>query len=398
MSYFTPYIGVGGLTIPTYAEILAELVQRKKEINEVDGGKLYLDSDSTDYQELSVFALMIYDSHQAVLLSYNNRSPVTAVGSGLDAVVKINGLARNSPSYSTAVVMVYGTPGTEIINGQASDTNGNLWNLPPSVVIPSGGQVASSVTADELGAIEASVGTITTIATPQYGWTSITNTAEATVGAPVETDSQLRERQNISTAFVATTPLESLMAAVWDIDGVTKAKGYENDTGSVDANGVPAHSICVVVQGGSTVDIAEAIYRKKTIGCGTYGSTTVTVSDYKDNPVDIDFDVATDIDIYGQITLTTTAKYTSSIGQKIVQAVVDYINALDIGEDVYLTKVVAAASLWGDSDNSTFVIDTVELGKTGDSPPYAASNIAIGFNEVAACANGSLANIVLVIT
>lgn len=396
MAYFTPYIGVGGLTIPTYAEILAELVQRKKDIY---GENIYLDADSTDYQELSVFALMIYDALQAVQLAYNNRSPVTAVGSGLDAVVKINGLARNSPSYSTAVCTVYGTVGTEIINGQASDTNGNLWNLPPSVVIPPGGQKEDvTVTAVEIGAIEALIGTITTIATPQYGWTSITNTTAASVGTAVETDSQLRERQDISTAYVATTPLESLMAAVWDVDGVTKAKGYENDTGSVDANGVPAHSICIVVQGGSTVDIAEAIYRKKTIGCGTYGSTTVTVSDYEGNPVDINFDVATDIDIYGQITLTTTAKYTAAIGQKIIQAVVDYIDGLDIGEDVYLTKVIAAASLWGDPDNATFVIDSVELGTDGDSPPYAASNIAIDFNEVAACANGSPANITLVIT
>jgi uncharacterized phage protein gp47/JayE len=61
--------------------------------------------------------------------------------------------------------------------------------------------VLVTATCANSGAVAALAGTITTINTPTRGWTSVTNPAAATVGAPAETDAELRIRQGQSVAL-----------------------------------------------------------------------------------------------------------------------------------------------------------------------------------------------------
>lgn len=382
MPYTAPSISVAGLTLPTYQDILDDLISKKKSIY---GDDIYLGADTTDYQELSVFALMIYDSFQAAQLAYNSRSPITAIGSGLDQVVKINGIARQSSSYSTVDLEILGVVGTTIVNGVAQDSSRHSWNLPASVTIPSGGSITVTATAADAGAIQALANTITRISTPKAGWLSVNNPAAAAPGNPVEQDSELRARQQVSTAIAAVSPMDTLMGSVFAVDGVSRAKGYDNDTGFADGNGIPAHSICVVVEGGDSQEIAEAIFLKKTLGTGTYGTTSVNVEDAGGNVIPINFYHVDQLEISVDIAITSKLGYTALTGDKIKEAIASAINALDIGEDVYLTKIIAAASLWGEAEADTFIIDSVEIGKPGDSPPTSASNVAIDFNEVAVC-------------
>ena len=89
--YFTPYIDETGLHIPTYNDIRDDMIDGAKTIF---GNDIYLENDSADYQLISIFAAKCYDTLQACAIAYNSRSPITAIGSGLDAVVKINGISR----------------------------------------------------------------------------------------------------------------------------------------------------------------------------------------------------------------------------------------------------------------------------------------------------------------
>lgn len=380
MAYIAPAVDVAGLHVPTYDDILDDLLESKRNIY---GSDIYLEEDSTDYQELSVLALKMYDVMMAVQLAYNNRSPLTAVGAGLDGVVKINGIARQGSTYSTVSVLLAGTVGAVITNGQVQDTAKQTWNLPASVTIPAGGLITVTATADVAGAVQALAGTVNKILTVQAGWTSVTNLAAATPGTAPETDSALRNRQSTSTEISATTPMSSVMSAVAAVSGVSRSRGYENDTASTDGNGVPAHSIAVVTEGGDSTDIAEAIALKKTMGTGTYGSLAVSVTDYAGYSMTINFSPATPVYIYVKITIDTKTGYTASIGTQIKEAVQDYINSIDIGEDVFRTKVVAAASLWGTAEAGTFTITAVELGQIGDSPTTSDHDVVIDFNELA---------------
>ncbi|MEA6759680.1 hypothetical protein ONK23_23475, partial [Salmonella enterica subsp. enterica serovar Muenster] len=129
------------------------------------------------------------------------------------------------------------------------------------------------------GAVAAPAGTITTINTPTRGWTSVTNPAAATVGAPAETDAELRIRQGQSVAIPSITPFEGVDGAIANIAGVTRHKLYENDTGKTDGNGLPPHSISAIVDGGDVTEIARTIRGNKGQGVRTWGKTSVTVPD-----------------------------------------------------------------------------------------------------------------------
>ena len=62
MSYFTPYVDGSGLHLPTYQDILADMIASMKKIY---GSDIYLGNDSADYQFLSILALKVADSYQA---------------------------------------------------------------------------------------------------------------------------------------------------------------------------------------------------------------------------------------------------------------------------------------------------------------------------------------------
>jgi len=84
--------------------------------------------------------------------------------------------------------------------------------------------------------------------------------------------------------------LQSLLAALLNINEVVSAFVYENVTGSVDADLIPGHSIWVIVEGGSDAEVAQAIYSKRNAGCGMKGDEEVSVTQIDGSPFLIKFD------------------------------------------------------------------------------------------------------------
>lgn len=373
-----PTIDANGITVPSYEEILTDLQTKYRGIY---GEDIYLGNDSQDGQFLGVLASAYNDCNAVTVSIYNSFSPATAQGNGLSSNVKINGLRRKIPSNSTADVLIVGQLGTTIVNGIVADTNNNQWLLPASVVIPVEGEITVTATAREKGAIAAAIDTITTIVTPVFGWQSVTNEAIATEGNPVEEDAELRVRQSTSTALPSLTVLEGTVGAVANIEGVTRYKGYENDSGTTDGDGIPAHSISIVVEGGDSTEIATAIAEKKTPGTRTYGTTSIVVLDRYGVTNTINFYRPTDVTIGVKVEITAVVGYTTAYADLIKQAVVDSINALGIGDDVIVTRLYVPANLPGQAAGSTFEITALEVKKNAGS--YGTSNIAIAFNEVA---------------
>lgn len=329
--------------MPTYQAILADNLQAFLNIY---GTNQYVAPDSAIYQLLSIISLKQADVNLALQLAYNQSSPQTAVGAGLDRQVKMNGLARSSFSFSSASLTVTGTSGTIISNGAAQDQSGNIWMLPPTVTIVGGSIVVIAICTTP-GAVTAERGAIDIINTPTAGWTGVTNAAPATAGEPVETDSKLRARQSISVALPSTTPIASTIAGVLAIPGVVRvAPGYptpggpgtsiENPTGAVDSWGNPPHSISIVADCSNTVAVAQAIYSKKTIGCFTNGTTTVPVVDSVTGVTEsISFFLPTTLSIVVYVRLTGYGSTPTSATLAAVQAAVsDYLNSLAIGETV----------------------------------------------------------------
>jgi uncharacterized phage protein gp47/JayE len=160
-------------------------------------------------------------------------------------------------------------------------------------------------------------------------------------------------------------------------------QAYENDTSTTDPNGIPSHSISLVVEGGDATEIADAIAAKKTPGAGTFGTTSETVTDAYGLPHPIHFFRPADVAITVGVAITALSGYTSGVGASIQNAVANYINALAIGQKVMLSRIYLPANLNGSSDGATYEITGLTLNGS-------VSDISIAFNEVATCAPGSV--------
>ena len=370
-----------GITAPSYDDTLTSLQTSWQQIY---GSDIYLGADTQDGQALAIFAQAIYDANQTAIAVYNQFSPATAQGAGLSALVKQNGLRRLIPTNSQVDLLIGGTVGTVINNGVAADTAGNQWALPASVTIPSTGSILVTATCLAQGQINAAAGAIATIASPTFGWSTVSNAYAATPGLPVETDAALRRRQQASTNLPALTVLASTVAAIDALPGVISCTPYENATAATDSNGLPGHSISMVVQGGDATAIATAIALKKTPGCATYGSTSVNVVDSVGITHPINFFIPTAERIMAAVTIHSLAGYTALTGTAIQQAIADYINAIGVGQPVMISRLYLPAQLNGGPLLAQFELISIAISINPASP--GSSDLTIPFNAVATCA------------
>lgn len=338
MAYFKPYIDLTGLHMPIYGDIRDQLIS---DAQNIFGQDIYVGIDSQEYQFIAVIAEKIYDSFQIATMVYNNRGPNGAIWNGLDSIVKINGIKRKAATYSTCTVTISGIAGTVITNGIVTDIGSIKWDLPSTVTISILGRVDVLATCEITGPIVSNPGDITEIFNPTYGWSGVYNSASGELGSDVEDDSLLRIRQSKSTAEPSSTMLEGTKGAIAQITKVTRSIVLENDTNIIDSNGLPPHSITAVVEGGSSTDIANAIFVHKGIGCLSNGTTIVNVTDSTGQVTAIGFDIPgyTDIDVV--VNIKQLAGYTTATTASIKLNLQTYLNSLEIGSNV------AISSLWG---------------------------------------------------
>ncbi len=390
VTFTSPTIDEFGITLPPYDTVHEEI---QTAFREIFGQDIYIEPDSQDGQWLAIMALALHDAYSFSGSVYNAFSPSTAQGVGLSRVVKINGIRRHEASFSFVDLRIVGQAGSTIVDGLVRDDAGNTWAIQGDVVIPPAGEITVSAVCTVPGAVVAAAGTITNIATPTRGWQSVENLVEAVVGEAIETDAKLRQRQTVSTMIPSQTVFEGIVGAVASLDGVTRYKGYENDAYTTDANGIPPQAISIIVEGGDATEIAQTIAAKKSPGVATYGTTSITVFDDYGVPRVIKFYRPTNVDIDVEVTLTADTGYSQAIENRLVQSVVDWINALEIGEDVIRSRLFVPANLDGDPDSKTYILTNIRLARHGDA--LGTADLPIAFNEAA---TGLTANITLVLS
>lgn len=372
-----------GVSAPVYSDILASL---QASVRSIFGSDVYITPDSQDGALLAIVGSAINDMNNNAIAALQQLAPTFAQGAGLSALVKLNGLRRNVASFSTANGNVVGQSGTVINNGVVGDANGNKWNLPPVVAIPGGGTIAVTVTAQNAGNTVAPSGTINQILTPVKGWQSFVSTADALPGLPIETDATLRKRQTASVGLPSKTNLASVLAQVAALPGVTRVAVYENTTGAADANGAPAHSIYVVVEGGNLAAIASTIGQSKAPGPSTFGTTN---QNYIDPFTGIVYTISFFVLTYTAITVTIVGTalpgWNPGNAVDIQNAIAAYINALGIGQKVQFSRINGPAYLNGAlPESSTYEITAITVNGGG-------ADIAIAFNKAAQILNPAAA-------
>ena len=373
-------IDATGIHKPTFADCLAYFTAQYQGIY---GKDIYIAPDSQDGQWLGIQATALDDANSMAVAVYNSFSPTTAQGTGLASNVKINGMVRKVPTFSTADVVIVGQAGAVLTNCVAMDAVGNKWLLPSTVTIPYSGQITVSATAALLGAIAAPAGSITGIATPTQGFQSITNPNAAIVGAPTELDAALRQRQTVSTMLPSSTVYDGIIGAIQSVPGFLRMRAYENNTNLASALGIPANSLCFVIDGGDPQIIANVIALKKTPGIPTFGTTTMIVPDSAGVPRKINFFRPTVVPITYVIQVRALKGFTLANQAQLQQAVSDWTNALGIGTSVLMTRVYGPASLTGLPAGLTYELISVAVARDGLVTTLA--DVAITFNEAPIC-------------
>ena len=247
----------------------------------------------------------------------------------------LNGITRNSDEFSTVTLSCTAeASGSSIPAGSlvSDPTTGNQFATDSLLVLGSSATDTVTATAVNSGVVTATASTLTQIDTPVFGWASVTNPADATVGQAEESDAALRLRRQLVAEGSGTASVEAIFRAVSDLDEVTEAQVFDNVTPATDSDGIPAHSIWVIVDAaaGAAIDssIAEAIFDTKCAGIGMKGGTTVAHTTALGYSYDVKFDRVIDKDVWIEIDLTTDSNYPADGDDQIKAAIVEYFGGI----------------------------------------------------------------------
>lgn len=344
-------IGATGLAIKTLPEIIADLETALKNIY---GSDINLEQNSPDGQLVNIVAQAAVDIRELAQQIYNGFNPDAAIGRVLDQRVALNNIERQGGTYTiTPITLV--TDRTVTLNGLDANFNdpngtgftiqddaGTQFILIDTVTLTAGTNVVN-FRAKNIGNVETTTGTITNPVTIVLGVTSINNPSAALeIGQNEETDAELRVRRQKSVAIASTGYLNGLLGSVLNLDGVTDAVLYENVTNSADANGIPAHAIWLIAEGGANTDIANEIYSKKSYGANMRGDVEVDITTASNDIFTAKFDrpEAKDLFIRFDIQPTNAA---ATFDQAAIKAEIVANLSYNIGEYAETSRITCIA-------------------------------------------------------
>lgn len=294
-----------GLQVKSRDELVGYFTEKYQEIY---GDDINLESNTPDGQMMNIYIQAILDQQDLAVQVFNSFDPDNAIGVVLDQRVTINGIQRQAATYTetdislvlSESVNLYGLdgaePGTERDDGNEvytiADNAGNRWQLNTTQIGAGPGNVSYEFIAVTPGAQLTVPNTITVQVTVVLGVDSVNNpTTYTNLGENEESDAALRLRRQRSVSLASQGYLKGLIAALENVTGVTSAFVYENVTDVIDADGIPGHSIWVIIAGNPIDgDIAQAIYTKRNAGCGMKGDITFNVLQVDDTYFTIKWD------------------------------------------------------------------------------------------------------------
>jgi len=296
-----------GLTTATYDELVAYFVAQ---LQAIYGSDIDLSQSSPDGQWMNIMIQAILDEQDLLAEIYNSMDPDRAFGVVLDSRVAFNGIQRLAGTYTITNVTIVADraltlPGLDTVSVESdaytvADNAGNKWRLIATQSPAGPGTYVYAFRAANPGAVLTTVNTITVPVSIVLGVSSINNpTTYTSSGLNEETDAALKIRRQKSVSLASQGFLAGLLAALRNINGVTSAFVYENNTGTTDLNGVPGHSIWVIVAG--TFDpnaVANAIYLKRNAGCGMKGAQSAIITQADGSPFIVNWDIVASENLY----------------------------------------------------------------------------------------------------
>ena len=342
-----------GFYAPQTQEVLGVLV---KDLQGAFGAQFGLDTLSPEGQFTAIFSASLADLYAATEGAYNAMVPSKAVGAALDDSISIIGGQRIPATKSVANgVVITGTPGTVVpANFQVAVSSNTtlVFQIAAATAIGGGGTVTASFVAVNTGPIAAPATQLSSIVAPVAGIASVSNPTDATKGQNAETDAAFRLRVGVARNRRGTGTPDGLVAAVLAVSNVSASLALWNDSDTASTNGIPPHSVEMIVVGGTDAAVANAIWQSKGGGINTFGNTSVVVYDGNGTPHTVSFSRIVTVPVYVAATLTTNTDPTLGPifppdGDAQVKAAIAAL-VFAAGQTVYpLAMSAAAASIPG---------------------------------------------------
>ena len=382
---FTP----DGIQVQTFQEIYDELAAGYRSIY---GEDINLDPDSPDGQRVAIEAQLVLDAQSFGALEYNQRDPDFALGQSLNSIIKLAGISRRPATRSQVdVVVTTDRPLTLPPDYAVEDDLGQAWTTLNAIDIPPG-ETTVTLFAENFGAVEADPATVINPVTVVIGVLSVTNPLAAVVGIDEETDQELRIRRNRSLETPTSSSTGRMFTALASLTNVTDVAVYENDTDVTDADGIPAHSLWVVVEGGAVADIVESMTKNKTGGKGIVGAVTGTFNESVLRPDGSTFVIVHDmtfdrpVDVPVLVRLDATRKDAANPVDEALISQAIAARTFNIGENLLAGDLYRLAFSAGES----FIPTNLEISRDSGAT-YTDGRILSDLNEKFSIAAGDVA-------
>ncbi len=298
-----------GFTPKRLSDILTEAEGDLEQIQDPDSGEFLapeFNSDDPAMQVVKVPLEGVALGWEMAEIALSQFDPNKAIGAALSSLMMLNGIKRGGGSPSTTPVLIVGTPGTPVLAGFIiSDPQLQAqWVLQADVEIGIGGDVSGLVATAKAGAYTALSGTLTRIITPIPGVTSVSNTADATVGVAEESNEDARARRDNSTMAPASAPAQAIWANEANLPGVTYSRIYSNKALTTDGRGIPGKAIAAVIVGGDDTEIAKVLLARSSTTSDWFGTTTVVLYDLQGESYAVKFSRPAAVDIWVEVDTT----------------------------------------------------------------------------------------------
>jgi len=382
-----------GFVKKTFEDILEE-IQDTARTASYFGPDVDLSTASEVGQFTQLMAKTLSDVWEDLEDLYYTNNLDNADGVNLDRVVALGGLTRQDAQKATVDLSVSGTNGTTLAVGDLTVQTAQSVQFANITT----GTIASGVTTltvralvgGEDGVVPAN--SITQIVNPVAGVDAVNNPLASTGGAAIESDANLRARYE-SRGVAGGSSVPAIIAALGNVDNVTRALVVENATNITDGEGRPPHSIeCIVAGTATNSDIANAIFNSKPGGIEPIGSQSLVVLDANSDPHTIKWNVPSEISTNVVINVTSTSEWVAANVTAIKTKTIEVIGGVDtidgeateysglgIGEDVLSWQIEA------NYDDITGMEDVVVYVAKSPTTPTTGRKVTIATDEYARC-------------
>ena len=279
-NYFSQYITVsGGVFVADTSDIVTAV---QNEWSDAFGSALSLEPATPQGRIIEMQTVGRKGMLESLAMTVNQINPNYATGIFLDADGALFACDRKGATRTEVACYLTGVPGTVIpASAQAQNTSGDVFYTPSAVTLDANGNANATFYAVSAGAVDCPAHTLTQIVTAAGGWETITNNTNGVVGSNTESDRDYRTRI-LKSRYSGITLLGAVHSELYKVSGLIDHALYNNASGAAvrwrDVT-VDSHSICLIARGGTDADIASALYKTVTAGCGytriTSGGTVV---------------------------------------------------------------------------------------------------------------------------